>query len=305
LRIKFLFLGLALLRVLAASQAEAGGKLDDLFWLGVIAGPPSATETVLAADMASLFTSDTPLRVLPMLGDAGAGNIAMLLEAPDVDLALVSTDALAEAAAKDEGLEQRLELVARLSPQEVHIVARADIGDLADLAGKDVSFGPAGSSSAVAARSLFAALAIEVKPLGLDPGAAIERLKQGTIAAAVIVGGKPTPLIAGLPANRGIHFLPLAFAALQGGYLPARIEHADYPDLIPAGSEIQTVATGTVLLAARAKHDVGSAKRIARFVDTVFSRFAELKAPDRHPKWREDDERQGGLVQTIHGMAAR
>ncbi len=42
-----------------------------------------------------------------------------------------------------------------------------------------------------------------------------------------------------------------------------------------------------MLLAAKAKRDAGSAKRVAQFIDTVFPRFAELKARDRHPKARE------------------
>ena len=48
-----------------------------------------------------------------------------------------------------------------------------------------------------------------------------------------------------------------------------------------------TIATGMVLLAAKDKSDPGAASRIARFVDTLFPRFAELQASDRHPKWRE------------------
>ena len=113
-------------------------------WLGLAAGPPAAAETLLAADLAGLFQTAKPLRVLPLLGDAGAGNIALLLNEPHVDIAFVSTDALAEAEAARKDLSRHLELVARLYPQEVHVLARADIRNLADLAGKKVNFGPRG-----------------------------------------------------------------------------------------------------------------------------------------------------------------
>jgi TRAP transporter TAXI family solute receptor len=269
-------------RTSAAAQEKAAEA-----WLGLIAGPAAASETVLAADMAGLFRPGAEFRVLPMLGDTGAGNLALLLKDPHVDIAFVSTDALAEAAVKDKSLAEKLELVARLSPQEIHVLARADIGSLSDLAGKQVSFGPAGSASAVTAASLFKALGLKVEALSLDATAAIEGLKQGTISAAVIVSGKPALLVSAIPANAGIHILPIPFGVpLEAAYLPTRLEPGDYPNLIQSG-EVATIATGMVLLAARSKDDPGFAERIARFVATVFPRFAELQAQGRHPKWRE------------------
>ena len=61
---------------------------------------------------------------------------------------------------------------------------------------------------------------------------------------------------------------------------------------------MQTVATGMVLSAAKDKDDPGAAARIARFVDTLFPRFAELQASDRHPKWREVN-----LTATLPGLS--
>ncbi|MEZ0277822.1 MAG: TAXI family TRAP transporter solute-binding subunit [Methylibium sp.] len=282
LRLTCLILGLALVGGSAAAQAETR-------WLGLAAGAPGATETELASDMASLFTPGAPMRALPLLGDLGAGNIALLLNEPSVDIAFVSADALtAASAAHGAALAEKLELVARLYPQEVHVLARAEIKTVAQLAGKRVSVGPEGSGSAATAAALFKALGIDVEPLDLDAATSIARLKQGTIAAAVIVGGKPMPLLSAVPPTPGLHLLPIPFGgALEASHLPTRLGHADYPALIKDGTEVQTVATGLVLLAAKAKRDGGSAKRVAQFIDTVFPRFAELKARDRHPKWRE------------------
>jgi TRAP transporter TAXI family solute receptor len=283
-------LGLVLIGVLTGGDAEAADEAarGKSAWLGLIAGPATASETVLAADMASLFPQSGDVRVLPMLGDAGAGNIALLCAEPRIDIAFVSTGTLAQATAKDKTLTEKLELVTRLAPQEVHVLARADIGRISDLSGRQVSFGPAGSASAVTAASLFQALGVEVQPLSLDANSAIERLKQGTISAVVIVGGKPSPLIGAIPANAGIHLLPVSFGMpLEAEYLPTRLDAGDYPNLIQAGAEVATVATGLVLLAARSKDDPGSAERVASFVETVFPRFAELQAQGHHPKWRE------------------
>jgi TRAP transporter TAXI family solute receptor len=254
--------------------------------LGLIAGSVAGSETVLAADMASLFPP-SDLSILPILGDAGAGNLARL-DALTVDLAFVSTEVLTEAAAKDATLHERLELVTRLAPQEIHVLARADIGRLADLAGREVNFGPPGSATAITAAALFKALQIDVASSSLDFAAAIERLKSGAISAVVFVGGKPSPVIGAVPPNSGIHLLPVSFSeTLAANYLPTRFAAADYPNLIESGSEVPTVATGLVLLAVTSDQESGAAARIARFVDTVFPRFAELQAEGHHPKWRE------------------
>jgi TRAP transporter TAXI family solute receptor len=279
--------GLLLIGLSASQGARAQDKPAQT-WLGLAAGPAAASETVLAADMASLFANSADLRVVPMLGDSGAGNLALLLDSPSIDLAFVSTDVLAEQAAKEKNLTDKLELVARLSPQEVHLLAGSDIATASELSGKQVSFGPAGSASAAAAATLFGALGIGVESVHLDATAAIEQLKHGAISAAVIVGGRPSPLIGAIPINAGIHLLPVPFSApLDAAYLPARLESADYPNLIRAGSHVATVATGIVLLAARAKADPGAQRRVDRFVAAVFPRFAELQAQGRHPKWRE------------------
>jgi uncharacterized protein len=267
---------------------QAARAEDKPAWLGLIAGPPAASETVLAADMASLFATSGDLRLRPMLGDTGAGNLDLLLGDPGVDLAFVSTDAIAAQAANDKGLKGRLELVARLAPQEIHLLARSDIGNVSDLSGKKVNFGPEGSASAVAAAAVFKTFGIEVVAVNLDTTAGIEQLKQGALSAAVIVGCRPSPLVAAIPINAGVNLLPVPFSApLDEAYLPARLDSADYPNLIRGGSEVTTVATGIVLLAASGKKSAGARQRLDRFVASVFPRFAELQAEGRHPKWRE------------------
>jgi TRAP transporter TAXI family solute receptor len=274
---------------LLASQAARAQETQDQGakpWLGLIAGPAAASETQLAADMASLFPQDASLRVLPMLGDGGAGNLALLLDDAKIDMAFVSTDVLAEAASKEKSLADRLELVARLAPQEVHLLARHEIASLSDLSGKEVNVGPAGSASAIAAAAVLKAHGLNVVTSSLDDAAAIEQLKQGAISAVVIVGAKPSPLISAIPITAGVHLLSIPFGApLEVAYLPARLGSGDYPNLIRSGGEVSTLATGMVLLAAKANREPESQARIDRFVAALFPRFAELQR--RHPKWRD------------------
>jgi TRAP transporter TAXI family solute receptor len=289
LRLPLMCLAIGLVAGGFATTAAGKAPDQDMDWLGVIAGDDAGSEAELAAEMADLFATDGPFRVVPVAGDGGLNNISRLLHDPHIDAGFVSTDALAKANMQDgAGLADKLQVVARFCPQEVHVIARSDIKSLADLAGKKVNIGPAGGSSAVTATILFDALDIPIEPLARDGRAAIAELKLGKIAAAVIVGAKPMPLITELSASDGLHLLPIAFGSgLEATYLPTGFDHDDYPNLIEMETEIPSLATGLVLMSAAAKDDAGHAARMAQFVETLFSRFDELKADGRHPKWRE------------------
>lgn len=272
----------------SANAAYAQETSPDSRAFALIAGGPGDAETAFATEMADLFPNEATPRV--ERGDAGFNNIVQLLSDPKIGAAFVSTDALAHARDVDLGgkLEDRLALVARLGPQEVHVLARREIADIADLAGKRVSFGPSGSSAAITAASVFAALKIAVEPVDLDAGRAMKMLEQGEIAGLVRVGGKPLPLVATLTGDANIHLLPIPFdAALQEAYLPTRFEHGDYPDLVAADAEVPTIATGLVLLAARDKGDPAYDAWLETFTGTFFAGFAALEESGRHPKWRE------------------
>src|SRR5262249_49022364 len=170
----------------AAKDFDPNSNTD---WLGVTAGDEAGSETELAADMAELFATTAQLRVVPVPGDSGLQNISRLLRDPHIDAGFVSTDVLAGANAQNAlpNLAEKLEVVARFCPQEVHVLARQDITDLNDLAHKKVNFGPDGSSSALTASILFKALGIGVVPVALDGRAAVDQLSEGLIAADVIV----------------------------------------------------------------------------------------------------------------------
>jgi len=282
----------AVLRILAALSvgllASPGPGRAQALSLGLIGGDAAGTESVLAAEMAELFAGAPALRVVPKSGDAGRSNLARLLTEPGTDIAFVAADALTDAGDPGGSLLSRVTLVARLGPQEVHVVARQDIARLDDLAGRKVNFGPAGGSAALAAERLFKALNIAVAPQALELRASLAQLQRGAIDAVVVVGGKPVPIISQIPSGLGIHLLPVPFAAaVEDAYLPARFDHDDYPNLIETETSVPSLATGMVLLAARGKNDAGADDRVATFIEALFSRFGELDRPGHHAKWRE------------------
>jgi uncharacterized protein len=114
-----------------------------------------------------------------------------------------------------DGPLRRLRAIASLFPEVAHLVVLADspIRSLADLAGKRVSLGEAGSGSAADADVLLAAAGIGEHDLSrryLRPGPAAEELKAGTLDAFFLVGGYPIPAIHDLAATTPIRLVPIA-----------------------------------------------------------------------------------------------
>src|SRR5262249_34830666 len=70
-------------------------------------------------------------------------------------------------------------------------------------------------------------------------------------------------------------------------YLPGALTSADYPGIVPAGEELETVAVGSVLIAYNWPKGSEPYRRLEDFVGRFFSKFSEFKQPARHPKWQE------------------
>ena len=109
---------------------------------------------------------------------------------------------------------RRLRAIASLFPAVAHLVVRADgpIQTIADLKGKTISLGEAGSGSAADAAVLLTAAGFgesDLKRKNLRPGPAAEELKEGTLDAFFLVGGYPVPAIRDLAASMPIRLVPI------------------------------------------------------------------------------------------------
>lgn len=284
-----------LLCVLFASTAIAQQSPQDLIvranqgTVGVITGMEGGTYARTAADLTIL--DDDNLRVLPVLGKGSLQNLSDILYLKGIDVGFVQADALTYAKQHNlfPNLTQGIRYIAKLYNEEVHVLARKDIAQLTDLNGQRVNVDVAGSGSAMTAEILLGELGINAKVEHQKQVTGVQELEHGDIAAIIHVGGAPIPLFTDVPADSGIHFLPVAIdqALLSQTYLPAEFTHQTYPQLVPTGTSVPTIAVGDVMAVyAWSPHTERYAK-VARFVDAFFSRFNEFLQPPRHPKWRE------------------
>jgi TRAP transporter TAXI family solute receptor len=256
----------------------------------IITKGAGCTCTALASDMAKVLNELGKTRVLPILGVGSLQGMADVLYLEGIDMSIVQADALAYI--KQNNLHQdvdgRIRYITKLHNSEVHLIARPGIDSLAELDGKTVAFGEAGSGELITGRTILKLANIEVEEVFRDRDKALEQLQTGEIDAMFSVTGKPSDAVAEISQDSGLQLVPLEFTPeLAQYYIPSEFTTASYPNLIPEGEVVPTVAVGEVLAVYNWKPDTDRYAKLDRFVNAFFDNFEQFLAPSRHRKWKE------------------
>lgn len=153
---------------------------------------------------------------------ASAANVRSL-KSKEAELAIVQNDVLYYAyngieMLKDDGAMPMLRIIATLYPEVIQVVAlkSAGIASIADLKGKRVCVGDAGSGTEANARQVLAAYGLTFDDLGkvenLSFGDASTAMQNGTIDASFTSAGVPNPAITELKAMTDIVLIPVSGA---------------------------------------------------------------------------------------------
>jgi len=260
--------------------------------LGLAAGQLEGAPLRFATELARVVDDGDNLRVVPIVTRGIFDNIYDLLYLRGVDAAIVYGDILDHFKndVRIAGLERRVNYIMPLFPTELHVFVRPEIKKLEDLAGKPVNFNTKGTAAAYSGPIIFDRLGIKVDARFIPHPVAIgEMATSDKYAAVVFVSSKPLDAFVKRKWAEGFKFLSVPLTPkLEEYYLPAQLEPSDYPGLIPEGQKIQTIAVPSVLAVFNWPQDHDRQKRVARFVDYLFERFAKLQTEaGYHPKWRE------------------
>jgi TRAP-type uncharacterized transport system substrate-binding protein len=253
-------------------------------------GRASGISVRIAEDLANIIDDGATRRVLPVVGKGSLQNITDLKLLRGIDLAILQIDVLdyARRANHFPGIESWVTYIAKLYNEEFHLLARRDIRNVADLANQKVNVDLRGAGTAITADRLFDLLKIVVTPTYDDQEVALGKLRSGEIAALAFVAGKPAPLFCSIAAAEGLHFLAIPLnPAVTAAYVPTRFGAQDYPGLVPDDHPVDTVAVGTVLVAANLQYGSERYRNLVNFVDAFFTGFQLLLDPGHHPKWHE------------------
>jgi uncharacterized protein len=286
---------------LQSPQKEALRKQtsENRYTAGFVTGAPYSTEFAMVQEIAMVLAGgqetgprgEKALRVLPMVGTGGVRNISDVLTLAGADMAIapvVLVDRLRDARTFGD-IRRKLAYIALLHTEEFHLLVRPEIGNVADLAGKTVDLGEAGGAADVLGREVLDALGVgvDVANLGLD--AALDGMQRGQLSAVLLVSGKPVrPLLALNARLEGIRFLPIPYLqALQRDYLPSAFRYGDYPNIVPDGESVETVAIQSALFVYNWPARSARFGLLEFFTQSFFARFSEFQGDAHHPKWRE------------------
>jgi uncharacterized protein len=260
--------------------------------VGVMSEGASDHYMRMVADLSSVFDDAPKLRIVGIIGKGTVQNLRDLRFLRGVDVALMHSDALDVAKKLREGgdVASKISYIARLQDEEMHILAKNEITDIHQLAGKKVNVSLAGSGVAASSGNVFDRLGIHVELVNFPERLAQEKLRAGEIDAAVFWDPIPDQTIVTFKNDGRFHLVPVPYEeSLQSVYYPASIPADTYPGLVPAGQKLETVSLNAVVVAYNWPAGSDRAVRVANFAELFLSKFADLQKPGRDPIWQAID----------------
>ena len=283
---KFLALVLALVMALAlvacgdkAPASDDGAAADNKITndLTFTTGGDAGTYYAFGGVIAQHVTANTDVSVTAVTSGGSKANV-LLLDSGDAQLGFCQSDVMAYAyngtsTFADDGAVTSFSTVANLYLEQVQIITcDPEIKTVADLAGKNVSIGDAGSGVYFNAIDILGAYGLtedDIKPQYKSFGDSADALKDGKIDAAFIVAGAPTTAVVDLATGKDVYLV-----SLDQEHIDALIAKCPYyiATTIPAGTystmttDTTTVAVGAVVLAA----DNVADEAVYAFVSDIF-----------------------------------
>lgn len=238
---------LAVVLLLCFGTAGIAGATD----LGLITGSENGTYYRFGLDLKRLVkSSGINLTVHPSKG--AIDNLAAVYGRPGIHMGIVQSDLLDFIAGVESNallirIVKNIRLVVPLYTEEVHVLARREIGDFENLAGKRVAVGPEGSGTYLTARLLFKLSDVVPRELVVaDAAQALAQLRAGQIDAMFYVAASPLKLLGdGLTAADGVTLVPITNKSILESYDPAEIPANVYEWQT---TPVRTVAVKAVLV---------------------------------------------------------
>ncbi|MBR2834985.1 MAG: TAXI family TRAP transporter solute-binding subunit [Coriobacteriales bacterium] len=286
-------------------QAQAAADLR------FVTGGESGTYYAFGSVLAQHATNNAGIKVTAVVGNGSQANVQEI-EDGLADLAFCQSDVMAYAYQgtnlfKDFAIDC-FSTVAALYQEQVQIVTcDAKIKTVADLKGKTVSIGAAGSGVYFNAIDILGVYDIEEKDIKATYqsfGDSADALKDGKIDAAFIVAGAPTTAITDLSTTKQAYLVALDEEHIKKllekspYYSAATIKKGTYKGI---DEDIQTVGVDAVVLAA----DTVSEDDIYKFVADIFDNYKDLV--DNHAKYAELSLEKAASITTVpyHPGAAK
>ena len=267
----------------AAPVATNKGGMEGGTSLNFTTGGDQGTYYGFGGVLAGKVGESTSTTVTAITSGGSQANIEAM-EAGDAQLGFVQSDVMAYAYNGtnlfDGSKIDTFSTVADLYMEQVQIVTLdANIKSVADLKGKNVSIGAAGSGVYYNAIDVLGAYGLtenDIKPTFQSFGDSTEALQDGKIDAAFVVAGAPTTAVTSLAATK-----PVYLVSLDDEHIDALIAESPYyskniisKDAYGTPEDVTTVAVGAVVIA---NDDVSEAD-VYNFLYGIFENLDAITA---------------------------
>ena len=241
-----------------ACGSSAGGSKKLTLASGGTSGTYYGFSGVIAQRLNEVLKDKMKINVVST--GASKANVQMVDDG-DADIAILQNDVMSYAYNATDMFAGNKPItsfsaIASCYPESIQIVANKSITSIADLKGKKVSVGDAGSGTELNAKQI-----LEIYGMNIDSDIvknnqsfadSCDSLKNGTLDAAFITAGHPTVAVTELASNYDFNILPLDDAHINqlvskyGFYAPVTIEKDSYSVL---KDDVKTVAVMATFIA--------------------------------------------------------
>ncbi len=235
----------------APAPAASGAKLR------FVTGGEAGTYYAFGSVIAQHATNNAGVQVVGVVGNGSQAN-CMELEDGNAELAFCQSDVMAYAYEGKNLFETPISCfstVAALYTEQVQIVTVDDsIKTVADLAGKKVSIGAAGSGvyfNAIDILGVYGLTEADIEPTYQSFGDSADALKDGKIDAAFVVSGAPTTAITDLATSKAV-----SLVSIDDEHVEKLLASSPYyskcvisKDTYGTADDTTTVGVGAVVLA--------------------------------------------------------
>ena len=250
---------------------------------------PNSTGVQLVNDLAARL-GQQGLRVLPIAGEGGLGNIRDLLQLKGVDLAILNSDILSylDATGEFPDARRRIRFVTHLGDQPVYLLGRANVASINDLRSRRVAALTAPGISPVTAKTVFGLLKIDAELLPITPAQLAGDQSLSGIDGVIMSAGDAAKV--GQLANRftDFHLVPIvAGPALTKTYSSYQIPANELGALAMSSGPTDSIAFSTVLAVFDWTPQHSRYANVNGFLKGFFQALPTLRTMAYAPLWRQ------------------
>jgi TRAP-type uncharacterized transport system substrate-binding protein len=252
----------------------------------ILADGSDPTAIRLAGELAGVMSGDDA-QVKAASGWASRAALAKAVNADSADFAIVPLDSVVDPVQSGPDWRRRAPYVARLSNEEIELIAPKAIADIKQLAGRNVNVGPVDSAGAASAANIFSKLSVAANWTNYPLSDALQLLKDGKIDAAFVLGGKDSDSLAKFGDDGRFHLVAIPYSpALRAYYCPERASAEDWPKLIASTEKVDTLAAPMALIAIDGFAS-DRAQRMTAPAGRFFANFDHLLDDSKDADWRD------------------